>query len=210
MKDPQLRQQMSDFSKRKSSGGLGDPPKKKRASETSSHANKYEPTSEAAAHDKAFRRVEAQYGKTHHVSSSNNQSKGLGTIDIFNKKTGHSLSVRPETDNERYKREEWAKNPPKKQTTKAIVPKAKGVQKVEQKTSSFTIKKGKQLDMDTRKAVAAGKKVNKVKALKKRKADVAKSNADKRSAFEAKQAAKITKRVEAKKLAKENKKAKNK
>jgi hypothetical protein len=210
MKDPQLRQQMSDFSKRKSSGGPGDPPKKKGASKTSSHANKYEPTSEAAARDKAFRRVEAQYGKTHHVRSSNNQSKGLGTIDIFSKKTGHSLSVRPETDNERYKREQQAKNPKKRQSTKAIAPKSKGVQEVKQKPSSPTVKKGKQLDIDTRKAVAAGKKVNKTKALKKRKADTAKSNADRRSAFEAKQTAKIAKRVDAKRLANEKKKAKNK
>jgi len=77
---------------------------------------------------------------------------------------------------------------------------------VEQKTSSFTIKKGKQLDMDTRKAVAAGKKVNRINEYKNKKEAVAKSNASKKAAFEAKQTAKIAKRVEAKRLAKKNKK----
>jgi hypothetical protein len=213
MRSLDLKKQASEFRERKPFDPVDPPASTQKVSESS----KPKPVSQVNSYNSTIERVRAQYGKTHTVKSrsdrywgpgerSGNSSGKLGDLTLTSKKTGYSVTMTPETNEQRANREYQAKNPKKRQSTKAIVPKAKGVQKVEQKTSSFTIKKGKQLDMDTRKAVAAGKKVNRINEYKNKKEAVAKSNASKKAAFEAKQTAKIAKRVEAKRLAKKNKK----
>ena len=200
MRDSQLTNQMSDFGKRKSSGP-GDPPKKT-ASKTSSSSPKTRPESEVGARNTGYDRLVAKFGKTHYIKNKSDKyrdpyterhggSNNPNEYTLWSKKTGHSFSARMESDSERSNREQQAKNPKPKATSKVSTLKAKEAKTNVKPTASYEKKRAtekaaeakKSMTPEQKRAALASKNITRANAIKSRKAAVKKSNDTKRAAL---------------------------